>query len=78
MSETDSDSDSGSDDDDDEEAKREVPAAVAESDSEEEGESVDEVSVGLNSSRHDQLQHQYVRPDCTIQEARQQEKETTR
>ena len=81
LSETDSDSDSGSDDDDDDdddEAEREVPAAVAESDSEEEGESVDEVSVGLNSSRHDQLQHQYVRADCTIQEARQQEKETTR
>ena len=39
-----------------------MPAAVAESDSEEEGESVDEVSVGLNSSRHDQLQHQYVTP----------------
>ena len=29
---------------------------------------------GLDSSRHDQLQHQYVRPDCTIQETRQQEK----
>ena len=73
LSETDS--VSGSDDDDDEEAKREVPAAAAaESDSEEEGESVDEVSVGLNSPGHDQWQHQYVRPDCTIKEARQQEK----
>jgi len=74
LSETDS--DSGSDDDDDEEAEREVPAAAAaaESDSEEEGESVDDVSVGLNSSGHDQLQYQYVRPDCTIKEARQQEK----